>query len=172
MAVKTISFSLDAASIDRAIAEVKAFRDDFLQKCNRLRQLVGERIAWSASHGFSTALVSDVIIGQGNSNDVQVTVEDDGSVTTVIADGNEALFIEFGAGVYNNGPAGTSPHPWGTYTIGSYGKGNGAKNAWGYRNADGTITVTRGTPAAMPMYRGMQDAINAFDSLVQEVFGA
>ena len=171
MATKTISFSLDVGSIDKAIAEVIAYRDEFQRKVDRLRQLVAERIAWSASRGFSTALVSDVVFGTGNESDVEVTVEDNGDVTTVIADGNEALFIEFGAGVFNNGPVGTSPHPWGTYTIGSYGKGNGAKNAWGYRNADGTITVTRGTPAAMPMYRGMQDAINVFDSLVQEVFG-
>lgn len=171
MATKTISFSLEVGSIDKAIAEVIAYRDEFQRKVDRLRQLVAERIAWSASRGFSTTLVSDVIFGSGNSSDVQVTVEDDGNVTTVIADGNEALFIEFGAGVFNNGPVGTSPHPWGTYTIGSYGKGNGAKNAWGYRNADGTITVTRGTPSAMPMYRGIQDAMNAFDSLVQEVFG-
>ena len=171
MATKTISFSLDVGSIDKAIAEVIAYRDEFQRKVDRLRQLVAERIAWSASSGFGTALVSDVVFGAGNESDVEVTVEDNGDVTTVIADGNEALFIEFGAGVFNNGPVGTSPHPWGTYTIGSYGKGNGAKNAWGYRNADGTITVTRGTPAAMPMYRGMQDAMNAFDSLVQEVFG-
>lgn len=172
MATKTISFSLDVGSIDKAIAEVIAYRDEFQRKVDRLRQLVAERIRWSAENGFSSAVVSDVIFGQASENDVQVTVEDDGNVTTVIASGKEALFIEFGAGVYHNGPVGTSPHPWGTYTIGSYDKGNGAKTAWGYgKKSEGTLTVTRGTPAAMPMYRGMQDAMNVFDSLVQEVFG-
>lgn len=170
MAVKTISFTLSPSSIGKAIKELQEYRMDFQRKCEKLRQLVGSRIAWSASHGFSTALVSDVVFGPGTANDVQVRVEDSGNTTVVIAEGSQAIFIEFGAGVYNNGPVGTSPHPWGTYTIGSYGKGNGAKNAWGYYS-DGGITVTHGTPAAMPMYRGLQDAISVLDDLVREVFG-
>lgn len=171
MATKVISFSLNAASIDRAILEIEAYQDDFEQKCALLRQKVAERIRWSAERGFSNALVSDIIIGDYEPvNDVQVSVTNEGNVSVVIASGNEAVFIEYGAGVYYNGNPGDSPHPWGLqqgYVIGAYGKGKGVRNAWNIDKA----TVTHGTPAAMPMYRGAEEAIRAIDEIVREVFG-
>ena len=33
------------------------------------------------------------------------------------------------------------------------------------------IILTYGTPAAMPMYRGAEEAIRALDEIVREVFG-
>ena len=170
-----INFTLDTADIDRAIREVRDYRDRFVRRVARLRELIGERVAWSASRGFSTALVDDVIRGAGTANDVTVTVEHTDNLTVVFTSGRQAVFIEFGAGVYNNGAAGTSPHPWGTqfgYTIGDYGQGKGRRNVWGYIDESGGVTLTHGTPAAMPMYRGVQDAIRVIDQLVREVFGA
>lgn len=175
MGTRTISFSLDKQSIGQAIREVQKYRDEFARNCKRLRELIGERIAWSATEGFNSALVSDVIKGPAEENaNVQVTVENRDDVTVVFADGEQAIFIEFGAGVYNNGAAGSSPHPWGAekgFLIGEYGQGKGKRKAWGYYNDSGTVTVTRGTPAAMPMYRGMQNAISVMNDLVREVFG-
>lgn len=179
----TIAFTLDSKSIENAIRELEAFKKDFEQKCVRLRQLIGERIAWSASHGFRSALVGDFVgrVERGGTvpvepppSNVQVSVRHDGDVTIVFADGEEAVFIEFGAGVYNNGAAGTSPHPWGAengFLIGSYGKGFGRRRIWGYRNENGEVILTHGTPAAMPMYHGMMDAIRVMNDLVKEVFG-
>ena len=175
MATKTISFTLDASSINKAIKELKKYSDDFEQKVIRLRQLIGERIAWSASRGFSTALAADVVMGTPEPVQVEVTVcHPFRNLTCVIAEGDQAVFIEFGAGVYNNGAAGSSPHPWGPengYLIGTYGKGKGKRKTWGYYKRDQEVVVTHGTPAAMPMFRGVQDAMRVFDSLVQEVFG-
>ena len=99
-----------------------------------------------------------------------MTVTNEGDVTIVIASGEEAVFIEYGAGVYYNGAAGDSPHPWGIqqgYGIGTYGKGKGVRNAWNITKD----VVTRGTPAAMPMYRGAEEAIRTIGELVREVFG-
>lgn len=174
MATKVITMSLDIASIDSAIRQIEQYKQDFIKKCEELREKIGERIAWSASSGFRSALVSDVFYGSPPANDVTVTVDHRGQLTVVIAEGNEAVFIEYGAGVYNNGAAGSSPHPWGAeqgYTIGGYGKGHGAEPRWYYRDASGQKVGTRGTPAAMPMYRGMQEAINTIDDMVREVFG-
>lgn len=174
--MKTIAFSLSASSIGQAIHELRAYREDFKQRCEALRRMVAERIRWSAENGFRMAVVSDVIFGQDTPNDVTVTAEDRDNITVVIASGTQAIFIEFGAGVYHNGGKGMigqSPHPWGAergFAIGMYGKGHGQRNAWGYTDG-GTLTVTRGTPAAMPMYRGMQEAILNFASMVREVFG-
>lgn len=173
MGTKVISFSLSPESIDRAIKEVRAYRADFEQKCRRLRELVGERIAWTAATGFRSALVSDLIYGAAPDNDVHVTVDHGDDVTIVIADGSQAIFIEFGAGVYNNGAAGSSPHPWGAergYLIGEYGLHNGRKRAWNY-TLDGVKSLTHGTPAAMPMFRGYEQAIQSLSDIVREVFG-
>ena len=166
----TITFSLDSASIDRAIKELEAYRKDFTEKVNTLRQKVGERIRWRAETGFSMAMGDDVIDGPETPNDVTVGIADSGNVTVVFTSGKEAVFIEFGAGVYYNGAVGSSPHPLGAqmgYTIGGYGKGKGQYDIW--RTPGGGWSF--GTPAEMPMYRGMQEAIQAFDSIVREVFG-
>lgn len=173
--MKTISMTLDTASIDAAIAELHKYQTEFQEKVRRLRQMIGERIAWSASRGFSSALVADVVYGTEPVANVQVTVEHPfNNLTVVLADGADAIFIEFGAGVYNNGAAGSSPHPLGAqmgYLIGEYGKGRGKRKAWAYYDENAEKVVTHGTPAAMPMYRGMQDALRVINELVREVFG-
>lgn len=172
--MRTIRFTLDSRSIAQAIKEVEKYKREFQENCKRLRQLIGERIGWSAAHGFNSALTADVVFGTPDPANVQVEVDDRDDVTVVFADGEQAVFIEYGAGVYNNGAAGTSPHPWGEekgFLIGEYGDGKGKRKAWGYRNNAGEVVVTHGTPAAMPMYHGMQDAINVIDDLVREVFG-
>lgn len=172
--MKTISFSLDAASIDRAIRELHAWREGIKEKCVTLRKRIAEEIRWSAEEGFKTAVVDDIILGYQEQNDVQVRVEHDDTVSVVIADGSQAVFIEFGAGVYHNGVPGDSPHPWGIengFAIGTYGKGKGVRNVWGYKNEHGSINLTHGTPAAMPMYNGCEQAIRKLDELAREVFG-
>lgn len=177
MPVKRVSMTLDGKSIDSAIAYLKAYSDGLEAKAERLRQLVAERVAWTASAGFDTALVTDIFTGQEPPmSNVTVTVTDMGDVTLVIADGEEAVFIEFGAGVYYNGAAGASPHPDGQelgFTIGSYGKGQGRKNVWALPGSTHSAPIlTHGTPAAMPMYHGVQDALSVIEDLAREVFSA
>lgn len=191
MGKKVITFELSVESIDAAIKEIEKFKSEMETKLARLRELVATRVAWSASAGFSTALTSDIFSGgQPLPSDVDVTVtsDDNSNVSIVIANGEDAVFIEFGAGVYYNGSAGSSPHPWTdqnpTFLIGEYGKGYGKKNVWALpkemwtettTDKDGNVKVkpmlTHGTPAAMPMYRGVQDALRVIGGLAQEVFG-
>ena len=175
MASKTISFTLDPMEISRAIAEMEAYKRDFESKLRRVRELIGERIWWSAQNGFKSAVVSDVIAGPQVANDVTVTIEHNDDMTVIIADGEEAVFIEFGAGVYHNGAAGSSPHPWGAengYMIGEYGKGQGKRNVWALPGSTKqSPNLTHGTPAAMPMYLGLMEGIKEIESIVRGVFG-
>lgn len=181
--MKRITFELSVSSIDKAIAELEAYKNDFANKVERVRKMVAERIAWSAETGFKNAIAEDRVFrkvgtekieeGPLYGSDVEVGVTEDGNLSVVWANGENAVFIEFGAGVYHNGAPGDSPHPWGLelgYGIGTYGKGNGVKNAWNYNDGSGTV-LTRGTPAAMPMYNGAEEAIRALDDIVKEVFG-
>lgn len=173
MGTKVIRFSLDPHSITEAMREVRRYKYVFQQQVKKLREKIAERIAWSASNGFNTAQGEDVIFGSPDPVHVEVTVTHEDDISFVFADGDQAVFIEYGAGVYNNGAAGFSPHPWGVekgFLIGEYGQGKGKRKAWGYINSAGEVVVTHGKPAAMPMYHGMMDAIRVIDELVQEVF--
>lgn len=74
--------------------------------------------------------------------------------TTIRLQGEQAVFVEFGAGVYYNGNPHGSPHPWGVelgFTIGDYGMHQGLKKAWVH---DGHLY--KGTPAAMPLFHASE----------------
>lgn len=174
MSKTVISFGLSEQGIDRAIKELAQYKKDFQRKCDLLRERVAERIAWSASRGFSVALGDDLIGEEAPRPNVHVTVQHGGNISVVFAEGKDAAFIEFGTGVYSNTSAGSSPHPKGQelgLTIGSYGVGYGKQRVWGYRDEAGEIHLSRGVPAAMPMYHAVQDAVNVIADLVREIFG-
>lgn len=70
--------------------------------------------------------------------------------TTLRLKGDQATFVEFGAGVHYNGNPLGSPHPWGVelgFTIGGYGMHQGLNDGWSYNGH-----YTHGTPAAMPLF--------------------
>ena len=170
---KIIKIELSTKDINRAIKEIEKYRQDLQQKVNIFRQRLAEELANEAQAGFDSAVVDDLVRGGMRKPDVTVLPpEDNGNVTVVIAKGNDAIFVEFGAGVYHNSSVGSSPHPLGAelgYTIGSYGKGYGKGKAWGYRE-DGDLKITRGTPASMPMYNAMKSVIAKAITIAREVW--
>jgi hypothetical protein len=160
MKTTTIRFGLATSEITRAIKELREHKADLQRKCELLRQRIAEAIAGEAQAGFSGA-------------DVAVTVEEQGNVLAVVASGADAVFIEFGAGVTYNGPAGSSPHPKGQelgFTIGSYGKGKGKNETWWFFR-DGQFHETAGTRAQMPMYRAVRSVMDKLPALIQEIWG-
>lgn len=178
---KVIEFDLSKEGLDRAIKEIEQFQKELVEKMAEVRRQFAQRIVWSADAGFANAVVSDVIKGSAEPNDVTVRMEHNGDVTLVIADGSQAVFIEFGAGVYHNGPVGQSLNPWVSgadngspdvsgFTIGSYGKGKGERTAWGYYDSGNNVVVTRGTFAQRPMYNGYKLAVAELASIVRGVF--
>lgn len=177
---KTISFELSEKSINKAIQELKLFREDFLHKIEFMRQRIADDIAINAQFGFDSSDVERSWIGGvGATNvsrkaDVKVDVnEESGDVTVVVAHGDDAVWVEFGTGVHYNGNVGNSPNPLGGklgLTIGSYGQRNGQYDVWRYYE-NGEIYSTHGVPATMPMYNSAMDVINRINSIAQEVFG-
>lgn len=172
MGKKVISFSLDSKSIGNAIREIDEYKQEVKCKTERLQERVTERIAETASQGFGSAVVDDLLRGGAKSASVNVDVDTRGNVSVVVANGEDAVWVEFGAGVYYNGQAGSSPHPKGGelgMTIGGYGKGYGARNVWGFYE-DGELKLTHGTPAAMPMYNAMKTVCAEITDIAKEVF--
>ena len=56
-------------------------------------------------------------------------------------------------------------------TIGGYGQGKGKQKSWGFKDEEGTLHVTRGTPAQMPMEKAILTVIDELPQLAREVFG-
>ena len=103
---------------------------------------------------------------------MQVSIDERENVSIVIAAGEDAVWVEFGAGVYHNGSAGSSPHPEGSklgFTIGGYGKGMGKRQTWGFYE-DGELRLTHGTPAVMPMYNAVKAVCDEIADIAKEVF--
>ena len=174
MSKKVIRVGLNVKDINKAIREVNKFKEDFRKKVDTYRKRIADEIAVNASLNFGNSMVDDVINGGSRRPDVQVSVSERGKVAVVIADGEDAVWCEFGAGVYHNGSVGSSPNPYGEdlgFTIGSYGKGYGKKQVWGYYDEDSNLVLTRGTPATMPMYNAAQEIMRKSVDIAREVFG-
>lgn len=173
MGRKVISFGLSTSEINRAMKELADYKQEILQKTELLQEKVAERLADEAKNGFSGAVVDDLTRGGQRFAQVDVSVDNRGSVTVVVASGEDAVWVEFGAGVYHNGSPGSSPHPHGAelgMTIGGFGKGNGKKEVWGFYE-DGELKLTRGTPARMPMALAVTTVCNDIQAIAKEVFG-
>ena len=170
-----IKCGLSVDEIDKAIKEIEKFKEDFRKKVDTYRKRIANEIAVNASLNFGNSIVDDVIRGGApRKAEVAVDVDERGNISVVVADGEDAVWCEFGAGVYHNGSVGSSPNPYGNdigLTIGSYGKGYGKKQAWGYYDENNELVLTRGTPAAMPMYNATQEVLRKSVEIAREVFG-
>ena len=175
MGKKVIRISLSEKDIDRAIKELEQYKREIIRKTELLRTKIAERIANLAQSGFSGAIVDDLTEGSGGARkaDVRVSIDERENVSAIIAAGEDAVWVEFGAGVFHNGSTGGSPHPKGSelgFTIGGYGKGMGKRQTWGFYE-DGELRLTHGTPAVMPMYNALKTVCEEITSIAKGVFG-
>ena len=169
----TIHMNLSPESIDAAIQAIRAYTQRIQERTETLHRRVAERMAELAQAGFAAAGIDDHLSGGMRTPSVTVEAIHDNGFTLVVANGEDAVFVEFGAGVYHNVPVGSSVHPDGVrldFAIGTYGKGRGARNVWGYMDEGGQIQLTRGTPAQMPMYNALQTVCSEVYQIAREVF--
>ena len=160
-----IKAGLSDSEINRAIQELKRYKQDFLKREKRLLEGLAEIGLKEASVRFTTAMYD-------GTNDVSVRLDTTNNGYAIVAEGKVVAFIEFGAGVYHNGSEPyPNPRPSGIVGIGEYGKGKGKQKAWGYEDENGDIVITRGNPAAMPMWYASEEIKNSVLKVVREVFG-
>ena len=159
-----ISTGLSEQEISRAIKELKAYKQGFLDREKRLLEGLAEIGLKEASVRFTTAMYD-------GTNDVSVRLDASKNGYVVVAEGQAVAFIEFGAGVYHNGSEPyPNPRPMGIVGIGEYGKGRGKQKAWGYKNENDELVITRGNPAAMPMWYASEEIRRSVLKVVKEVF--
>ena len=163
--MKTIVVDLnDENGIKNAIKDLRQYRNGIKSKALKLidRMLrVGEEYAINSVAHIDTGETLSSIKGYRN-----------GTKGVIVAGGN-AIWIEFGTGVKNNGSVGGSPHPKGGelgMSIGTYGQGHGADpNGWWY--FDGAeIKHTYGIKANMFMYKTALELQRVAPELAKEVF--
>ena len=165
MAKRVIKMSLSSKSIGQAIRELKSFRDSLEAKTKLFLEELAHIGVKEASVRFTTAIYDGV-------NDSSVTLKPIDGGYCIVAEGKAVAFIEFGAGVHHNpGEPYPNPRPAGIVGIGEYGKGYGKRQAWGFRNEDGELVITHGTPAAMPMWYASEEMRKAIATKFKEVFG-
>ena len=162
---RVISISLSTKSIGKAIKELKAYRDSLEDRKQRLLDELAKIGVREASIRFTTAMYDGV-------NDSEVTLKTIENGYCIVAEGNAVAFIEFGAGVYHNPTEPyPNPRPDGIVGIGEYGKGLGKRQAWGFTDESGELVITRGNPAAMPMWYASEEMRNSILTIAKKVFG-
>lgn len=181
--MKTIKINpFDTVDIGHARNEILLYKIGLIARERRFREKFAERVRAYATEGYGNSISSDTINRPIESPNVRVTVEPHGeNGNVVVADGSEAVFIEFGAGVSHNGGVGSTANEWASgkghpvFSIGSYGEGNGKKKVWGYYEGGQkdplNVVLTRGTPATSPLYNAALKALQDLPDIVKEVFG-
>jgi hypothetical protein len=162
---KIIKMSLSTSSINNAIKELRVFQKSIDLKKDKLLEELAKIGLKEASVRFTTAMYDGV-------NDSHVTLKSAKNGYAIVAEGKAVAFIEFGAGVYHNsGEPYPDPRPEGIVGIGEYGKGYGKRQAWGFRNEAGELTITHGNPAAMPLWYASEEMRSKIAKIAREVFG-
>lgn len=159
-----ISLCLSPSSIDNAIKQLEQYKNNIDRKLDELTNrlaLIGAKVAQVR---FTNAIYD-------GDNDVHVSVEKTDKGYKIVASGQAVAFIEFGAGVYHNGKEPyPNPKPEGIVGIGEYGKGMGKRQAWGYRDDSGVLHITKGNPAAMPLWYASEEMRKMIEKIAREVF--
>lgn len=179
MARKTIKIDLfDGKSLQQAIKQIEAYRDDLPRKCQEIcRRLceIGQQTALVAINespqGKAVNLRMDIdpsktgckamLIGTGK------TVTDDKGRTY-----NLFLGIEFGSGIRLNPTANPLASEFGM-GVGTFpGQTHALEpGGWMYLDKDGNWRHSYGVKATMPFYKAMLEIRKNVDKAVKEVFG-
>lgn len=170
MTNKTIKVNLSQKSIQDAIKQLRQYQNSLKSK----NELFVRRL----SELGIPVIDQNILLAQGDSkknHNTYIKINSFGNFSraTLVCEGADLLFIEFGAGIHYNTPAGSSPHPKGQelgYTIGSYGQGKGKNDSWTYVSETGEWVRSYGTEATMPLYKASVEIIQNIRKIAKEVF--
>ena len=179
--MKIISINLSKQStIEQAIKELEAYRDSLIDK----NAMFVRRLQEIGVNAAEMALAK----GQGDSDkDVRFSVvmntaegEVEGQIiitSTPKVDKDGRVFYphlawEFGAGIYyNNGNANPKAKEFGM-GVGTFPDQKYALyDQWWYKDENDILHLSKGTEAAMPMYKASVEIISQIEQIAREVFG-
>ena len=171
MGKRTIKVGLSYDSIKEAAYQVQKYANTLDLKCekfvDRLVNEVGIRVIRENIASFKGDSERDY-----NTYFELHRTPNKGVYGKLVAENEDILFIEFGAGIYyNNGNAHPQSKEFG-YGVGTY---PGQKNAinpgyWNYRDESGTLRFSLGTEATMPVYKAYIEMVSMVETIAREVF--
>lgn len=180
--MKKIKVPLTQKGIDNLIKEIRAYQKWLTDCTKQFIDELGKQGVDVASAKFDKAVYD-------GSKDVSVHVETRENGIAIVAIGQSVLFIEFGTGVRyaDNHPQ----KPAGIAARGTYGKGHGKQQTWGFNGEDlGSngkfatvrtkngdiaekiphIVLTHGNPANASMYNTIKDIKEIFYQTAKRVY--
>lgn len=104
---RTVTFGLSPSSVKRAILNMQGYLNDLYES--------NKEFVYKLCN-IATDVIEQNMVTPGDSDPSHTTaiyISGSGAVTkgTIRLNGKDVMFIEFGAGITYNGPAGQSPHP-------------------------------------------------------------
>lgn len=159
---RTIEMTLDPASLRKAAADILKYRDQFIERTNKLLETLAER-------GEEIAKVRVRALGASYTGELASSITgffDKESRCGIIRAGAwYAVFVEYGTGVVGAGSPHPNPEGWG-YDVNGHGE-----DGWVYFNErDGKWHRTAGMAARPFMYNTAQELQALCSTIAKEVF--
>lgn len=169
--------SIRIIGIEQVLSHLDSYKNSLDSKLHRLCEKLAEIGVDIARSGFESAQYDGI-------NDVEVNapVWESENKLVIYATGNAVAFIEFGTGVHYS-----EEHPKAAELgaiRGSYGKGKGSNEYWGYYGSAGTngeivrttqtkgnVVLTQGNPPARAMFNSAEEMKAKIVEIAKEVFG-
>lgn len=153
---KDIDIRMSTKSLNDAINALKSIEDDFMRKVDIFVRMLTNDGVQIARTWISTGA------GAERNANVSYMVSNDGYiiVAQIQMTGKDALFVEFGAGIYFNpsDPPHASKYDMG---VGTYpGQTHAFDNGWWYYGPNGESVYTHGTEGTYPMYHASENIQN------------
>lgn len=163
MARTVIKFTLDEQEIDRAIKEVKQFKELFLTKCNRL---VEELTAYGLEVARVQVAQLDAVYTGELMNSIDSYYSPTYNVGIIKAGAYYAAYVEFGTGVVGQRNPHPNPQGW-QYDVNGHGD-----EGWVYYNDYlGDFRWTKGFKSRPFMYNTARQLEKNCEKIAREVFG-
>ena len=163
MAKTVIRFKLNEKDIDRAIREVSQFKKQFLEKCNKLIEVLtdrGEEIA-----KIQVAQLDAVYTGE-RMNSIEGYYSPTYNVGIIKAGAYYAAYVEFGTGVVGSQSPHPNPQGW-QYDVNGHGD-----EGWVYYDDDGgKFRWTKGFKSRPFMYNTARQLERECAKIAKGVFG-
>lgn len=163
MAKTVIKFSLNTKDIDRAIRELKQFKTEFLEKCNRLIEKLTD-------YGVEVAQLQvqqlDAVYSGELMNSIEGYYSPTYNVGIIKAGAYYAAYVEFGTGVVGKQSPHPAPQGW------SYDVNNHGDEGWVYYDDErGEFRWTKGFKSRPFMYNTARQLEKECRRIAREVFG-
>jgi len=173
--MRTITFDLSAAGIDKALAELEQFKKDFIAAADAVIRELSEDLGIR----FQIVAIANLnAVGKtgGLSDGADGVYDPKTRVGIVTNKAYYAVFVEYGTGVVGSHNAYIGPATVTSVSVGKYGPYSGydqnhhGEEGWIYKDSDGKRHWTAGQPSRPFFYTMMRQLADAAPGVAERIF--